>query len=217
MSSRVSQKHIVYLEGNIGAGKSSLLHALETHLQNKWAILYEPLASWQNICGQNLLQNFYREPGKWCFLLNTHIYNTLILRQQTANQLPLNCILERSGKSTSQIFVPYAHDNGSLTLSEFHTFQNITEEISSLLQPNLNDVVTRIYLRTPPEVSLTRIHQRGEASMELDSSNCSVEWLTNLHKRHDDWLLPLQPIILDGRKPLSQLVEQLIDILQQLS
>ena len=42
-----------------------------------------------------------------------------------------------------------------------------------------------IYLRTSPEIAMTRIQNRGRTGEQ----NISLEYLTNLHELYDDWLI----------------------------
>ena len=156
-----------------------------------------------------MLQNFYQHPKKWSFLLNTYVLHTLIGRQQTANNLHTHCILERSGRATSRIFVPYAHKWGNMSDAEFDTFKQFDHVTDVLQHPPKDNVITTIYLRTPPEICLQRIYMRGKDSTETGSKNCSVGWLTELHNMHDDWLLPAEPIILQGDQSLTALLQEL--------
>jgi thymidylate kinase len=54
-----------------------------------------------------------------------------------------------------------------------------------------------LYLRTPAEVCLQRIHERGRA----EESNISLEYLLQLERLHDEWLLDNpKTIVLDGER-----------------
>ena len=59
------------LEGNIGAGKSTFLTLLAKHLPHICVTL-EPMHNWQKqIYGQSLLANFYQDPKRWAYTLET--------------------------------------------------------------------------------------------------------------------------------------------------
>ena len=61
----------VVVEGNIGSGKSTFLQ----HFQ-RWSsqveLLPEPVESWRNLAGHNLLQQMYEEPQRWSFPFQTY-------------------------------------------------------------------------------------------------------------------------------------------------
>ena len=54
----------IYIEGNIGSGKSTFLKYLEDHLpHDKFTFIYEPVDEWQAFKdedGKNILDCFYK-------------------------------------------------------------------------------------------------------------------------------------------------------------
>ena len=64
------------MEGNIGAGKSSFL----SYIMEKYgdtglfAIHDEPIETWRNLRGNNLLEMFYNKPEKYGFLMQVRIF-----------------------------------------------------------------------------------------------------------------------------------------------
>ena len=59
------------VEGNIGAGKSTFLQLIDTHMPDV-SVALEPVNNWQNqIYGQSLLTNFYKNPKPWAYTLET--------------------------------------------------------------------------------------------------------------------------------------------------
>ena len=67
------------LEGNIGVGKSTFLKLVKEHLP-ELKVLTEPVDNWNNlIYGQSLLENFYKQPKRWAYTLETL---TMICRAQ---------------------------------------------------------------------------------------------------------------------------------------
>ena len=222
-SEQPQRRYILELEGNVGAGRSSLLRALETRLQeekllDQFIILLEPVELWRNVGGVDLLTKYYEAPSRWAFALETYILTTLVDRNHLAkNHLTPHCILERSGRATSEVFKAYVASTGLMNRVESATFDSIWR----LLCPQLNDssrTITRtIYLRTPPSICLQRLNQRG-SEVEYVSNNCTLEWMTALHKLHDKWLLPSTSpdYILDGSKSIDELLNELMTILHSL-
>ena len=53
----------IYVEGNVGVGKSTFLSFIKNHLDVH--VIYEPNDLWQNIDGHNLLQQFFLDQSRW--------------------------------------------------------------------------------------------------------------------------------------------------------
>jgi deoxyadenosine/deoxycytidine kinase len=88
---------IVSIEGNIGAGKSTLIQALrERYIQGKYriiVILEEPVEIWNTVeeDGETLLEKFYKDPVKHGFTLQTMIYKFLRSRKVSVAWKPELC------------------------------------------------------------------------------------------------------------------------------
>ena len=208
---------IIYLEGNIGAGKSTLLTALKEELlatgkYDRYTLLSEPVDEWRNVNGTDVLRAFYRDPRRWSFLLNVHALNTLVERQQSIYDLPTTnhrCFLERSGRTTNTIFMPYAHQTSQLSDAELLIFNNIWKFYQHHLHVDRRYREITIYLRTSPTVCYERLRTRDNC-IERESRTFSLHWHEALHRLHDQWLYPLRPIILNGDRPLSELVRDIL-------
>lgn len=65
-------QQIVYsIEGNIGSGKTVLLHLLSKRLPNI-LIAPEPLGEWQQIENHNLLKVYYDDPHRWAYTFQNY-------------------------------------------------------------------------------------------------------------------------------------------------
>ena len=59
----------MYFEGNIAAGKTSLMKYIGINYPNRVEVVYEPVDRWRNLSGHNLLENFYQDPARNSFSL----------------------------------------------------------------------------------------------------------------------------------------------------
>jgi deoxycitidine/deoxyadenosine/deoxyguanosine kinase len=79
------QPHVlqISIEGNIAAGKSTLLDTLKSHPE--FVLVPEPVSRWQNVvhdsertnsqvAGGNLLGSFYGDPSRWAFTFQTYAF-----------------------------------------------------------------------------------------------------------------------------------------------
>ena len=81
MHAQNNQKYFV-VEGNIGAGKSTFLKVINTFLNAQ--VVYEPHEKWQNVGGENLLENFYADTQRWAYTFQTYAFITRILEREKA-------------------------------------------------------------------------------------------------------------------------------------
>ena len=68
----------VLVEGNIGAGKSSFLEYAKEKYEDVITVQDEPIESWRNYFGHNILNLFYQAPEKNAFLMQAVVQLSLV-------------------------------------------------------------------------------------------------------------------------------------------
>ena len=63
---KLKSKKIYTIEGNIGAGKTTILNIIGKNFDDV-TFVEEPVSQWQNLGGENLLEKFYQDPERWGF------------------------------------------------------------------------------------------------------------------------------------------------------
>ena len=63
---KINSKKIFALEGNIGAGKTTILKIIGERFKDV-EFVEEPVKEWQELGGMNLLDYFYTDPKRWGF------------------------------------------------------------------------------------------------------------------------------------------------------
>jgi deoxyadenosine/deoxycytidine kinase len=167
-----------FIEGNIGAGKSTLVSALAERGLNT---LQEPVDSWtatRNSNGKNLLQEFYEDPKRWAYTFQSMAFRTRVMSMDTIDD---DCIVERSVYTDRMVFAEAAKDDGNIDMIEWNDYINWFDFIMDKLGKKPNGI---IYLRGSPETCMKHIKQRGREGEE----NISLDYLKVLHKKHDIWL-----------------------------
>ena len=93
---KLKSKKIFALEGNIGAGKTTILNIMSKNLKDV-EFVEEPIKEWQNLGGQNLLESFYKDPERWGFSFEFYSMLTKIqaLLKAAESDKPI-IIIERS-------------------------------------------------------------------------------------------------------------------------
>ena len=108
---------IVSIDGNIGAGKSSILKELKNL---GYVVFLEDLEdSWQPI-----LNNFYSNPKRWAFTLQITILNNLRDQYRQINEMLLknSIIFIERAPSSSKIFAEICKNAGHMTDKEFNIY-----------------------------------------------------------------------------------------------
>ena len=190
--------NIVYffVEGSIGAGKTTILECLERRVRetrNSAPIVTvpEPIAAWRNVRGHNVLDRFYAEPARWALAFQTHAMATrvaavrdavtaaLAAREPTARNEPLVVVCERSIYTDRFIFVEMLHAAGTLDDAERALYETAFDYYASHAYPGTHGGI--IYLKSDAEECAHRITTRGRGEEEA----IAIEYLQELDKAHD--------------------------------
>jgi deoxyadenosine/deoxycytidine kinase len=165
---------IISIEGNIGAGKSTIIDKLGKQLAgNKEIILLkEPVDVWESIretsTGENILQKFYSDPHKYAFSFQVMAYVTrLSLIRNTIRNNP-DCkviICERSLDADRNIFAKMLFDDGQI--------EDIHYQIDGI-----------VYINADAEVCHRRIAKRSRDG----ESGIPIEYLKKCKLYYDNWL-----------------------------
>lgn len=189
-------KRLVFIEGNISSGKSTLVR----NLQNKgYMVFEEPLKSWINDYkdeeGTNALKLFYADKKKYGFqfqMMSLYtrwqvIKQALALLSNTSDDDGETNIVfvERSLLTDRNSFALNLHESGDLTALEWKIYNDC-------LECKLNDIkhlfegieVGYLYLRTSPSICLQRKIERNNP----EEKDIPIEYFILLHEKYDHWL-----------------------------
>lgn len=181
----------IAVEGNVGCGKTTFLESCKQFTDA--TVLIEPVSTWRDMKGQNLLALMYRDPKRWGLAFQTYVQLTMMQLHLARVESTVK-LMERSLQSARYVFVENLHQSGLMSPLEHSIldqwFQWITQNERVAL-----DII--VYLRTEPEVALERIRRRKRP----EEDHFSLAWLRQLHMLHDSWLLgksefPLPPRVL---------------------
>ena len=142
---------IICIEGNIGAGKSSVLQEL---LKRGYTVVPEPVETWSHI-----FPLFVKHPQRYAFVFQTQVAASLVEQYKTAISAyewgPKDNIVfvERSFTSAGA-FVQVAVDNGFISTVEETTYHNLAASIG--WTPS-----QYVFIATPLKTCLERIKKRG--------------------------------------------------------
>lgn len=184
----MSNPLILSIEGNIGAGKSTIIEKLKEYMGDVHGILFlkEPLDIWEGVkesaTGENILQKFYGNPEKYAFSFQVMAYASRLsmIRDAIERHEPAVIICERSLEADKHIFAQMLHDEGTIDDVNFQIYNMFYKEFSEKYQ--LNGV---IYIDADADVC----HKRVETRSREGESKISLEYLQKCKDYHDAWLL----------------------------
>lgn len=194
---------MIIVEGNIGAGKSTFLKNLAQY-SDYFDIAQEPVDSWhKKEDGSNLLENFYKNPHRWAYTLETFAMAARLQEhiRHAKNKKPI--IVERSIYSGHYCFAKNDYLAGYMTEIEWELYQHwFNTVIASFATPPKGF----IYLQVSPEVALERIQKRNRIGEE----NISLAYLKEIEKRHEEFLVQK----IDVLKNISAVPVKIFDVNQ---
>lgn len=180
-----TKRKLFVLEGNIGAGKTTFLKILNTHLPQV-TVIQEPTKKWQHVTGDdNILNLFYKDTKRWAYTFQSYAFISrvqAILEQQAKHSPEDTYILERSVYCDRFCFAKNCFESGFMTKLEWQIYK---EWFNWLAENYIPHPAGFIYLQTTPHVSFTRSTKRSRA----EESNIPLEYFEALHKKHEDWLI----------------------------
>ncbi len=173
---------MVLIEGNIGAGKTTVGRNIAN--SGHFGFIEEPTSIWREGFASNMLELFYSDTERWAFTFQICAFVT---RAKTWHEIwqrtdHSQVILERSIFCDRYVFAENCYRTGLFTLAEYQLYLGMWDFVVSKYcdEPDLI-----LYLRTPAEVCLQRIHERGRE----EESGIPLEYLQQLENLHDEWLL----------------------------
>ena len=175
---KIKSKKIYALEGNIGAGKSTIMKIISNQFHDV-EFVEEPVKQWQNLNGCNLLDSFYSDPKRWGFSFEFYSMLTKIqaLLKAADSDKPI-IIIERSILS-NKVFMDLSNDLGKLDKMEYAMLINTYNFYLENVYPQIAGI---IYLDTPVDECIRRITKRNRGE------ECTIEksYLNSIKEKMDE-------------------------------
>lgn len=193
------------IEGNISSGKSSLITFISPLLEKKNIhLLQEPIDKWRNCNGFNLLDVFYSNPSRYCYMFQSYALISRMMyldnneknindkqntddkknidNNQNTNGSPSKNIklIERSILS-DKCFADNCYENGMMNEYEYQAYLIWYNYLIEKFEYKPKGI---IYLRTSPEICYERMKKRNRE----EEKSVTFDYLNDLHKKHDEWL-----------------------------
>lgn len=176
-------KIYVSIEGNIGAGKTTLINAIRNRFNNTVCVIEEDIERWTTMESNdgtlNLLKLFYETP-----MLYGHMLQHCVLMNQIRDMMDLSnkkyVITDRCPLSTVNVFTNVMADDGILKPGDVLFIRHMCR----VFYPESFKPKLHIYLRCSPAKCMERIQRRGRP----EEADIQIEYIEKLHNMHEDWL-----------------------------
>lgn len=177
-------KTIITIEGNIGAGKSTLIKMLKERFSDRMAFVEEQVEVWQHM---GILEQFYSDPVKYAFKFQAIVLETMMkaLEDEIKNGDKEIIICDRCPITAIKVFSSNLLDDNIITQRQFDTLQKMLK--------GFNYPMAHVYLRTSPKTCLKRMKMRNRD----EETNVTIEYLERLHNKHELWIGG-NSLLLDG-------------------
>ena len=176
---KIKSKKIYALEGNIGAGKTTMMKIIGQYFTSV-EFVEEPVSQWQNLGGMNLLDAFYSDPESWGFSFEFYsMLSKIKALLNAANSDKPVIVIERSILS-NRVFMDLSHELGKLEEIEYSMLMNTYHFYLQHVYPQLSGI---IYLDTPVDECIKRITKRNrgeECTIERSYLQCIKEKMDQL-------------------------------------
>ena len=156
---------ICCIDGNIGAGKSTVLDELENRgLQ----VFREKIEDWK-WC----LDNFYRDPKRWAFTLQVMILNSFSDQQDKISERCTNIVFIERSPISMWVFACVGCRRGYFSQGEMDLLGELTKKLG--WNPDYT-----LYINTPVTECFNRIHQRNRSCEQ----NIDIEYLQDVENEY---------------------------------
>ena len=196
-----------FIEGNIGVGKSTIIRLLD---DQGIETMQEPVDSWTAVrnagSGKNILENFYEDPKRWAYTFQSIAFRS---RVRGLDRLTPSAVAERSIFTDRWVFAEVARTSGNITNVEWDDYTDWFDWVVSKTDQSTQGFV---YLRADPDVC----HQRIQGRARPGEESIPLEYLQQLHDRHDEWLLnESNVLVLDmNRQKPENVIQPLLSFLR---
>ena len=184
---------IFSIEGNIGAGKSTFLSALQNKLGHRKDVyfLQEPIEEWKLITDENntnILERFYKDKTKFSFPFQIMAYITRLSNLKKAYENPqCNFIFtDRSLFTDKHVFTQMLYHDGDINEIEYKIYNRWFLEFLEF-----SNTFQFVYLQTSPEKAFERVCKRGRKGESIP-----IDYLAKCHEYHEKWLLNMKNVLL---------------------
>jgi deoxyadenosine/deoxycytidine kinase len=175
----------VIIDGEIGAGKTTLINILKLHLSSKGLSVIcvpEPVDSWVN-CG--ILQKFYQNPQEYAYKFQTYTYISrikVVLDALKQDPNPDYVLLERSILTDQFVFMELQRSYlDPILITMYNSWWGMYRYLIPFI-----DHARHIYLKPSLDICMERVEKRARDGEK--TSTLSISYQHQLRRVHEAFL-----------------------------
>lgn len=197
-----SHRTMIYVEANIGAGKTTFINKLIKYFENNPNVvcLREPVEEWielKDSNGINILSYFYGDIKRWSYTFQMNAFMTRIKSINNNCDNKKTNFIERSIYTDKNCFALLCKENNTMNEIEWELYNNWFNWLNDKFDVESSGY---IYIQTKPSTCYERIKKRERKEEET----IPLEYLNQLNSKHEDWMLKEQQkdnvLIIDGEE-----------------
>ena len=210
---KLKTKYIFSIEGNIGSGKSTVIHHLQRLYGDQVILVEEPVKDWQNLEGENLLDKKNKGLNRWGYSFEAYVLITKMNELTKVAFQDKKIILIERCMLTDKVFFDLNVENGLSNPMEEAMFKNLYEFLSKNVYPKLSGI---IYLDTPVDECIHRMILRGRKEEKSITKEYLQQLDDNFKKVIKDSGIPYLKLngLYDLNSDLGKIDHELMDFIQ---
>lgn len=241
----------ICVEGNIGSGKTTLIESIERrHLDNvrekdgsqanTLRVFSEPLTTWTNYHGINMLEGLYADPKANTLQFQILVYLTMrqrysqllkyvdqfdfeVLSSSVGKRYPPMYVYERCALSAHKVFIAYHAERGNFSGAGQRIMEdvyNVDEDVLGGFVPSIvfNDIPDiLVYLKTSPQNAFERLQSRCRGN---EKTTITLDNISTFNALYDAYINELSEkrgtlrnmvvIELDGNKTPEEVLNEYV-------
>jgi deoxyadenosine/deoxycytidine kinase len=189
MNKMMNDKIVITIDGGIASGKSTFCKILSKNWDDS-EIVPEPVEMWKdlkNSDGKNMLDTFYTDIKRWSYTFQNVACITRMMKMEEVFKTSSNryIFLDRSLETDKNVFEKMLYDSGMINELEHQSYNLWCEFYWNYVRDYTKYKPIHIYLKCDAKICKQRIAKRGR----YEEAEISLEYLEDLNKYHDAWLI----------------------------
>ena len=199
---------VVYIEGNIGSGKSTLVPILAEKIGAGYSL--EAVGEWNKVTdseGETMLSKFYSSMERYAYAFQSLAFLSRVEAIDKFDDKETT-IVERSIYADMEVFAKNCMESGILDSAEWKIYCKWFNWCHDHIPAHVkSENCLFVYVRTSPEVCLQRIKIRDRSGEE----DIGIKYLQSVHDKHEQWLSNMpNVVVVDGNVSTDKVVAAIV-------